>query len=1016
MKFELNKTTQIAEPIGNPKRERGTLRNTNQSFAHASGFLKLIRKCANKDTPISKSFYLAILFSFLTALAHASEPTAEWIWSDDPDADVSAEFAATIELSQPVIAARIVGAGDGAAFTIYLDEKIVCEVGAHDPLLQRDITKLLSGPKHRLRINALSSREQPAIFLQLEIRFADRSEQRLVTHAKWPSMAVSKGKVDERLLIPAERRVQVAPTDNYEQWKQALGASDASNPASFQASPGFEIELVRTAKPNEDSWVSFAFDPQGRVIIAKEKQGLLRMSLNDHGNVVTGVESLDDTLKEVRGLAFRGPDLYANANNSKGMYRFAGDRNGALAKPELLLATEGGVGHGRNDLAVGPDGNVYSIHGDSVKFSKDRIDLTSPFGKANRHDTAAKVPGEGHLVRYDPKTNQATVVVAGLRNPFGIAFNEDGEMFTYDADAEYDMGAPWYRPTRVNHLTVGGDFGWRAVTKSWPPYYPDHADNALPNIDIGKGSPTSVAFGTKSNFPERYRQGLFILDWAYGRVILVHTLPRGSSYLCSAETFLQGRPLNVTDIAFGPAGDMYLITGGRKTQSALYRVRYAGEKTAPIVKSKQKMFREEHAAKMRKLRKDTEAKYKNTLAADELAEIWPLLGNADPRIRYAARTLLEHQPVENWRKRVSTESDPLTALTALTALLRSGRTEFDDDIVNRLHTFPFTTQPREERELIAFLLAEMFGRRKAVALETGTRFVEKMEAWYPDPNYRVNVELSYTITNWGAPYYTSKTIDLLNTTESQHEQIHHLFMLRYQRSGWTPELRRQQFASLAQLQHHVGGQGMPTFQQKIREESLASLTLEECKIYEPMLKANDQNVSVKPRPFVRKWTTSAAVDALAKLQADDETPNLQHGAELFKAASCSNCHRVGATGTLIGPDLSGVGFRFHSKDILQSIIEPSKVIAENYRSLQVTEKSGKVHVGRVASGGDFRSNKLRLAADPLHPFKITEIEKKEIESQRYSPTSWMPTGLLDTLTANEIRDLLAYLKAGGRVD
>ena len=48
----------------------------------------------------------------------------------------------------------------------------------------------------------------------------------------------------------------------------------------------------------------------------------------------------------------------------------------------------------------------------------------------------------------------------GLRNPYGIAFKADGEPFSYDADNEGDIGLPLYRPTRVNHLVSGGNYGW----------------------------------------------------------------------------------------------------------------------------------------------------------------------------------------------------------------------------------------------------------------------------------------------------------------------------------------------------------------------------------------------------------------------------------------------------------------------------------------------------------------------------------------------------------------------------
>ena len=59
----------------------------------------------------------------------------------------------------------------------------------------------------------------------------------------------------------------------------------------------------------------------------------------------------------------------------------------------------------------------------------------------------------------------------GFRNPFDIAFNRDGELFTYDSDMEWDVNTPWYRPTRVLHVTSGSEFGYRNGAGKWPAYY-----------------------------------------------------------------------------------------------------------------------------------------------------------------------------------------------------------------------------------------------------------------------------------------------------------------------------------------------------------------------------------------------------------------------------------------------------------------------------------------------------------------------------------------------------------------
>ena len=91
-------------------------------------------------------------------------------------------------------------------------------------------------------------------------------------------------------------------------------------------------------------------------------------------------------------------------------------------------------------------------------------------------------------------------------------------------------------------------------------------------MDVGIGSPTGLKFGTKSKFPAKYQRALYAMDWAYGRLFAVHFTPDGATYSATLETLLKGKPLNLTDLEFGNDGAMYFITGGRGTQSGLYRV------------------------------------------------------------------------------------------------------------------------------------------------------------------------------------------------------------------------------------------------------------------------------------------------------------------------------------------------------------------------------------------------------------------------------------------------------------
>jgi putative heme-binding domain-containing protein len=960
----------------------------------------------------------------------AAEPVARWIAAPGEAAGGRAYFRKRIEISQPVTAAQLVAAGRGAGAECFLDGKFLCEFEPYGPLLKLDLTPEFSRGTHLLAVRCRGATADAAFFLRVELKLANGQQDVLVTDRSWqcsPAPAdgwitsgfnaegwresAERAAVDERLLTPDDRRIDLAASDNYEQWRQASGAKEGTDPALFSVAPGFRIERVRSAAPGEDSWISLVFDPQGRVIISQEQQGLLRMTLAKDGSAVERVERINDDLKEVRGMVFLGSDLFANANNSKGLYRLRGDGKGNLARPELLLATEGGVGHGRNSLTLGPDGKIYSIHGDDVRLLKSAQDWTRGRGEPR----AGSSPGEGHLVRFDPASGKQEIIATGLRNPFGIAFNTDGEMFTYDADAEFDMGAPWYRPTRVNHLTLGSDFGWRAVTGRWPPYYADHPDNCPGSLDIGRGSPTALMFGTRSNFPRRYREALFMLDWAYGRILVVHCLPHGASYLCEAESFVKGHPLNVTTMDFAPDGSMYLITGGRKTQSALYRIRYTGERGDESATSDSQPG-DPTAGDGRRRRRELESLLAPAiLPTDKLELVWKSIGDPEPRIHYAARTVLERQPLELWQPRALRETEPLAALTALSALARRDDPALQARVLPRLNEIDLADAPLSERHLAAWIYRRCAVNHAVWEPQFAAAVRSRIGKLYPDRNFLVNMQLSEALSELGDNDFVDKTLRLLNSTTEQREQLQYLFVLRNVTVGWTPAARQNYFDALAQARQYLGGEGMPAFLERIRKEALAGVhDAAERRRFAALLE-QDPSAAERPlpaRPFVKKWTVNEALDAIRPLAAQAD---LKSGRSLFSAASCSRCHRVGRLGTSVGPDLTSASSRFSRKDLLESIVEPSKSIAENYRSLRIVTNDGKVYVGRPVLGGDYRSQTLRLAVDPQHPFQVTEIDKRTIEEQQVSAISFMPEGLLDTLSADEIRDLIAFIESGGRL-
>ncbi|MBM4075675.1 MAG: c-type cytochrome, partial [Planctomycetes bacterium] len=250
--------------------------------------------------------------------------------------------------------------------------------------------------------------------------------------------------------------------------------------------------------------------------------------------------------------------------------------------------------------------------------------------------------------------------------------------------------------------------------------------------------------------------------------------------------------------------------------------------------------------------------------------------------------------------------------------------------------------------------------------------------------------------------------DLL-LSESQEDQISGLMALRNHRFGWTAgnqELRLEVLAAMSQM---VGGEGLPFFHAWLERETLATLTEEEQKHYAARKAALTSPESLPPvRPTIKKWK----LDDLTSVVESAENGDAKSGSKLFRDALCTRCHRKGGRGPAIGPDLTFVSRRFSRKDILDSIINPSKSVAENYRNDTIETVDGRVLTGRPILGGDFRSETIRLATDPLQPEKIVEIDKKSIESHHQSDVSPMPQGLLDSFTADEIADILAFLTRG----
>ena len=131
--------------------------------------------------------------------------------------------------------------------------------------------------------------------------------------------------------------------------------------------------------------------------------------------------------------------------------------------------------------------------------------------------------------------------------------------------------------------------------------------------------------------------------------------------------------------------------------------------------------------------------------------------------------------------------------------------------------------------------------------------------------------------------------------------------------------------------------------------------------------------------------------------------------EAFDIGQCVQCHRFGDAGGSVGPELTAVSSRLSSRDILESILEPSKVVSEQFQNTIFTLKDGADVTGRVADENDQR---LIVVTDPRKLTKV-EVRKANIESRYASKISPMPGKPGRHIDQKEILDLIAYLQSGG---
>jgi len=840
--------------------------------------------------------------------------------------------------------------------------------------------------------------------------------------------------------------------------------------AKLKLPDGFKAEHIYSPGDlDQGSWVAMTFDDKNRLITADQYGFLYRLEIPAIGSdslapkieklIIGNVAAPQVGMGYAQGLLYAFNSIYVMVNHngnetfkeSTGLYRIQdldGDDQFETVTTVKLFTGQPGE-HGPHSIVVSPDGkSLYMVAGNHVDvpemdayrlprvWNEDNLfpEIKDPRGHAN--DRMA--PG-GWVANFSPDGSYFELISAGYRNPFDIAFNEAGDLFTYDSDMEWDFGMPWYRPTRINHVTSGSEYGWRTGNQKWSPIYPD---NLPATINIGQGSPTNVMFGTGANFPEKYQKALYAFDWSFGIIYAFDLKPNGATYEATAEEFISGSPLPLTDGTIGPDGAMYFMTGGRRLESDLYRVYYDGEIEKDI-----KPLQAADLPAENKLRRELEEFHKPGASAAGIDKAWANLDHADRFVQYAARIALEHQPVDSWKVKALEEQNPAKLTQAMIAMARHSEKGAGTPMLQVLMGIDYSKLKEKEKQDLLRAFELILYRQGKPTANVKSQLVAYLDGNFPANNNNLDRELSKLLVYLDAPDAVEKTLALLDKAKDDPDyqktftsssdlimrnpqygldianmlanvppaqQTYLATVLGGAEAGWTPELHERYFTWIQDAFKYKGGRSYVGFIDRARKMALTHVAQADFDKYNELSGAamltssgNDlAETNIQPEGPGKRWTVEEALPVVEVLSGRD----LARGKAMYVATLCQSCHMMQGEGGAIGPDLSQLGTRFSAKDILTATINPSDEISEQYEATILELKKGGSVVGRLTNQDD---TNYYVSQNPFAPEVIRTVAKAEVKSTKVSEVSTMLPGMINRLNDEELKDLMAYLISGG---
>ena len=377
--------------------------------------------------------------SLFAAAAHAAEP--QWIWAPSLEGHSPEKAWFRHEFRTPPYLwnARLTVVADDSA-EVFLNGKRVATCPGPDQPVRAEVSMNLIQGTNILGVIAQNSTGPAALLLHLNLGGAETREV-LSTSNWWVRSAPVEGWDRAGAPLQGWQRASVVAQHGDAPWGNVLSRATATPAESIRITEGFRVELLRSATPDEGSWVCAVFDEHGRLHVSPEgdRHPLLRMTLGTDGRIAR-VEPIEAPVRFAMGMLFAHGSFYANARGPQGngLYRLT-DRNRddrfTADELELLKEFKGGGEHGYHALRLGPDGAIHILNGNVTKppaglaplspYRNYAEDVVSLSPDETTRAGGALAPGAQWL-RTDKDGREWHLMAGGLRNAYDFDFDADG--------------------------------------------------------------------------------------------------------------------------------------------------------------------------------------------------------------------------------------------------------------------------------------------------------------------------------------------------------------------------------------------------------------------------------------------------------------------------------------------------------------------------------------------------------------------------------------------------------------